>query len=110
MQKDTFVNPPYQNICGRSVATNSLVVHGNAVPAGAYPWLAALFAVKDTGLNYMCSASLFSEKHVVTGTVYFHQSIDLEILFVSSNCGTSMKTDFIKFIFKYITFRLNIYI
>lgn len=49
------------------MATNSLVVHGQSVPAGAYPWLAALFAVRDTGLNYLCSASLISDRHVVTG-------------------------------------------
>lgn len=40
------------------------------MPAGAYPWLAAIFAVKDTGLNYMCSASLISDRHVVTGNLY----------------------------------------
>lgn len=53
------------------MATNSLVVHGQSVPVGAYPWLAALFAVRDTGLNYLCSASLVSDRHVVTGKQYF---------------------------------------
>ncbi|KAJ8977009.1 hypothetical protein NQ317_018380 [Molorchus minor] len=57
---------PYDDICGQSVTTNSLVVNGTTVPRGAYPWLVALFGVKPTGLNYMCSASLISDRHVVT--------------------------------------------
>ncbi|KAJ8921254.1 hypothetical protein NQ315_013726 [Exocentrus adspersus] len=57
---------PYENVCGRTVATNSLVINGSAVPRGAYPWLVALFGVKATGLNYMCSGSLISDRHVVT--------------------------------------------
>ncbi|XP_023020664.2 serine protease gd isoform X1 [Leptinotarsa decemlineata] len=60
------VGIPYENICGRSVSTNELVVHGDTVPRGAYPWLAAIFWVKPTGLNYMCSGSLISDRHVVT--------------------------------------------
>ncbi|KAJ8932159.1 hypothetical protein NQ314_014885, partial [Rhamnusium bicolor] len=57
---------PYSDICGRTVATNSLVVNGNTVPRGAYPWLVALFGVKATGLNYMCSGTLISDRHIVT--------------------------------------------
>ncbi|XP_018579158.1 serine protease gd-like [Anoplophora glabripennis] len=57
---------PYDSVCGRTVVTNSLVINGNAVLRGAYPWLVAMFGVKATGLNYMCSGSLISDKHVVT--------------------------------------------
>ncbi|KAG5875931.1 Serine protease gd, partial [Gonioctena quinquepunctata] len=59
-------NAPYGTICGKPVATNSLIINGNEVPRGAYPWLAAIFGVRPTGLNYMCSASLISDRHVVT--------------------------------------------
>ncbi|KAJ8958022.1 hypothetical protein NQ318_002026 [Aromia moschata] len=60
------ISRPYDNICGRSVTTNSLVINGNSVPRGAYPWLVAMFGVKPTGLTYMCSGSLISDRHIVT--------------------------------------------
>ncbi|XP_060534404.1 serine protease gd-like isoform X2 [Cylas formicarius] len=56
----------YGDVCGRPIATNSLIVNGNRVPRGAYPWLVAIFVVKATGLNYICSGSLISDRHIVT--------------------------------------------
>ncbi|KAL1502648.1 hypothetical protein ABEB36_007762 [Hypothenemus hampei] len=53
--------------CGRPLATNSLIVHGQRVPRGAYPWLVAVFRqLENLSLTYICSGSLVSEKHVVT--------------------------------------------
>ncbi|CAH0549130.1 unnamed protein product [Brassicogethes aeneus] len=56
----------FSEICGRPVATNSLIVDGLDVPKGAYPWLSAIFRVQNTGLTYICSGSLISNRHVVT--------------------------------------------
>nr|XP_023020669.1 serine protease gd-like isoform X2 [Leptinotarsa decemlineata] len=54
--------------CGIS---NSLVVPlilgGSNVEEGEYPWLTALFALSGDGnYEYKCSATLISEKHVIT--------------------------------------------
>ncbi|KAF7271762.1 hypothetical protein GWI33_015405 [Rhynchophorus ferrugineus] len=55
------------NICGRPIATNSLIVNGHSVPKGAYPWLVAIFRqLENLSLNYICSGSLISNRHVVT--------------------------------------------
>lgn len=64
-----FSDLPYANECGRSLATNSLIINGNKVQVGVYPWLVAIFRVKSIGVNYICSGSLISEKHVVTGMI-----------------------------------------
>ncbi|XP_057652166.1 serine protease gd-like isoform X1 [Diorhabda carinulata] len=57
---------PFDDVCGQSISTNHLIFNGRAVPRGAYPWLVAVFQVKTTGLNYICSGSLISSKHIVT--------------------------------------------
>lgn len=57
---------PFDDVCGQSISTNHLIFNGRAVPRGAYPWLVAVFQVKTTGLNYICSGSLISNKHIVT--------------------------------------------
>ncbi|KAG5873749.1 hypothetical protein JTB14_008321 [Gonioctena quinquepunctata] len=57
---------PYGNICGKSVSTNALVLNGDEVPRGAFPWLVALFGVRAAGLTYLCSASLISDRHIIT--------------------------------------------
>ncbi|RZC40314.1 serine protease gd-like, partial [Asbolus verrucosus] len=58
--------PSSSDICGSPVVPNPLVVNGVSVPRGAFPWLAAMFSVTSTGLEYKCSGSLISKKHVVT--------------------------------------------
>ncbi|XP_072394379.1 serine protease gd-like [Diabrotica undecimpunctata] len=57
---------PYEDVCGQSLTTNHLIFNGKLVPRGAYPWLVAVFQVKTTGVNYICSGSLISTKHIVT--------------------------------------------
>ncbi|CAH0550856.1 unnamed protein product [Brassicogethes aeneus] len=57
---------PYSEVCGKPITTNSLIVSGFSIPKGAYPWLVAIFRVQTTGLNYICSGSLISNKHIVT--------------------------------------------
>ncbi|CAH1155302.1 unnamed protein product [Phaedon cochleariae] len=57
---------PYGDICGRPILTNSLISNGDAVPRGAFPWLGALYRSKPSGFLYICSASLISDRHVVT--------------------------------------------
>lgn len=58
---------PFDEVCGQTITTNHLIFDGHVVPRGAYPWLVAIFLVKTTGLNYICSGSLISNRHVVTG-------------------------------------------
>ncbi|CAH1112439.1 unnamed protein product [Psylliodes chrysocephalus] len=57
---------PFDEVCGQTITTNHLIFDGHVVPRGAYPWLVAIFLVKTTGLNYICSGSLISNRHVVT--------------------------------------------
>ncbi|CAG9768067.1 unnamed protein product [Ceutorhynchus assimilis] len=60
-------NGNVNDVCGRPITTNSLIVNGQTVPRGAYPWLVAIFRqLENLSLNYICSGSLISEKHVVT--------------------------------------------
>lgn len=58
---------PYGDVCGRPTVANSLVVRGEPVPRGAYPWLVAMFWTKNLGPEFRCSGSLVSDRHVVTG-------------------------------------------
>ncbi|EFA05168.2 hypothetical protein TcasGA2_TC015295 [Tribolium castaneum] len=58
--------PPPPGTCGVSIVANPLVINGNTVPRGAFPWLTAIFAVTTTGLEYKCSGSLVSQKHIIT--------------------------------------------
>lgn len=58
---------PFGEICGRSTVANSLVVHGEPVSRGAYPWLVAMFWLKNLGPEFRCSGSLVSDRHVITG-------------------------------------------
>lgn len=71
---------PFSNICGVTVVPNPLVVHGHIVPRGAFPWLVAMFGVTNTGLEYKCSGSLISNKHVITGKSYTYLYQIFEIL------------------------------
>ncbi|KAK9874456.1 hypothetical protein WA026_002797 [Henosepilachna vigintioctopunctata] len=54
------------NACGRPVVTNSLILNGESVPRGAFPWLVAIFVKTDRGLAYQCTGTLISKRHVVT--------------------------------------------
>lgn len=65
--ESNLVKIPYADVCGRSVVTNSLVVHGEPIARGAFPWLVAMFLLKNLGPEFRCSGSLVSHKHVVTG-------------------------------------------
>lgn len=65
--ESNLVKSPFADICGKSVITNSLVVHGEPVARGAFPWLVAMFLLKNLGPEFRCSGSLISHKHVVTG-------------------------------------------
>ncbi|RZC40315.1 Trypsin domain containing protein [Asbolus verrucosus] len=64
--KESNSQPSYADICGVSVVSNPLVVNGNSVLHGTFPWLVALFRVTNTVLEYQCSGSLISKKHVLT--------------------------------------------
>lgn len=61
---------PNSDICGVPSATNSLVVNGDKVPKGSFPWLVALYHGVNEGLLYKCCGSLITNRHVVTGTFY----------------------------------------
>ncbi|XP_030755177.1 serine protease gd-like [Sitophilus oryzae] len=67
-------NNDMSKICGRPVVPTHLIVKGQSVPRGAYPWLVAMFLIiiqqgqKNVRLEYkyICGGSLISNKHVVT--------------------------------------------
>lgn len=53
--------------CGITSVTNTLIAHGRDVLRGEYPWLVAIFQVKNLGPEFVCGANLISHRHVITG-------------------------------------------
>ncbi|XP_060533352.1 transmembrane protease serine 9-like isoform X2 [Cylas formicarius] len=53
--------------CGiASTAIVPLVLGGEELSDGVFPWLVAMFVVKGNGYEYKCTANLISDRHVVT--------------------------------------------
>lgn len=52
--------------CGITSVTNTLIAHGRDVLRGEYPWLVAIFQVKNLGPEFVCGANLISHRHVIT--------------------------------------------
>lgn len=53
--------------CGENSEYESLVVRGQPVKNGEFPWLVALFMLlPDGGYKFRCAGSLVSKKHVIT--------------------------------------------
>lgn len=55
------------DVCGKSLSTNSLIANGQPVISGYYPWLVALYNIRQLNLEFTCGGSLISNRHVVTG-------------------------------------------
>lgn len=51
--------------CGMSMASSTRLVGGKQTLKGKYPWLAAL-GYKAPGIQFLCSGSLITNKHVLT--------------------------------------------
>ncbi|KAL3272127.1 hypothetical protein HHI36_022610 [Cryptolaemus montrouzieri] len=69
----------YNDVCGRPVVTNSLILNGRNVPRGAFPWLVAMFMKTNVGLEYQCTGSLVSKRLVVTAAhCVKHNSIKID--------------------------------
>lgn len=54
------------DICGTTSTTIPLVVGGEAVERGDWPWLVAVFREKFGGLEFICGGSLISDRLVIT--------------------------------------------
>ncbi|XP_030755091.1 serine protease gd-like [Sitophilus oryzae] len=53
--------------CGVSrTAIVPLILGGDDITDGMFPWLAAMFVAKGLGFEYKCTANLISNKHVIT--------------------------------------------
>ncbi|XP_059485355.1 serine protease gd-like isoform X2 [Neocloeon triangulifer] len=52
--------------CGISSSTKFLVLNGDTVTRGSYPWLSAIYETTGTGLQFVCGGTLVSKKHVLT--------------------------------------------
>ncbi|GJQ78129.1 hypothetical protein Trydic_g2466 [Trypoxylus dichotomus] len=63
---DIDVRGNLNDVCGKSLSTNSLIANGQPVVRGYYPWLTALYTIKQLNLEFTCGGSLISARHVVT--------------------------------------------
>ncbi|CAB3385888.1 Hypothetical predicted protein [Cloeon dipterum] len=52
--------------CGVSPQVANLVVNGENVAKGAWPWLSAIYDITNTGLSFICGGSLVTKRHVIT--------------------------------------------
>ncbi|XP_065341165.1 serine protease gd-like isoform X1 [Cloeon dipterum] len=52
--------------CGVSPQVANLVVNGETVAKGAWPWLSAIYDITNTGLSFICGGSLVTKRHVIT--------------------------------------------
>lgn len=57
------------NECGTVHLLRELVLGGNEVLRGEWPFIAALYYTKKH--NYFCGGTIISNKHVLTGNEYF---------------------------------------
>lgn len=61
----TKLTPQYE--CGRRMGSlNLLISQGQRTSPGEWPWLVALFVVKN-GYEFQCGGTLLTNKHVLTG-------------------------------------------
>lgn len=55
-------------ICGPDAGISGLIVNGNDIPRGKFPWMVALMYLDDKNQQFFsCGASLISTQHVLTG-------------------------------------------
>ncbi|XP_059481297.1 serine protease gd-like [Neocloeon triangulifer] len=55
--------------CGKSSSTKipiQLIVNGENIAKGSYPWLSAIYENNERGPQFVCSGTLISKKHVIT--------------------------------------------
>lgn len=52
--------------CGVSLVTNQLIAKGESVAKGQFPWLVAIFMVRNLGPEFLCGGNLISRTHVLT--------------------------------------------
>ncbi|CAB3365307.1 Hypothetical predicted protein [Cloeon dipterum] len=71
-KKETAPQSFLKDDCGIPVATNQLVVNGNSLRRGSWPWLAAIFVTTGTGQRFQCGATLISKQHVITAAHCVH--------------------------------------
>jgi secreted trypsin-like serine protease len=57
--------------CGLAALVQPLIVNGNAVKRGVWPWLTAIFQITDSGLEFICGGTLISKNHVITGNFFY---------------------------------------
>lgn len=54
--------------CGVPLLSSGLVVRGQNIKRGSYPWMVALMYVENESNSfYFCGGSLISSNHVLTG-------------------------------------------
>lgn len=55
-------------ICGSAAGSAGLIIGGDYLPRGRFPWMVALMYLRENGISsFSCGASLISTKHVLTG-------------------------------------------
>lgn len=64
-----FSSQSEEDVCGKAherFQIAPLVVGGESIQRGAWPWLVAVYLNKATGLSFNCGGNLVSTKVVVT--------------------------------------------
>ncbi|XP_065341352.1 serine proteinase stubble-like isoform X2 [Cloeon dipterum] len=52
--------------CGVSHEVTNLIINGDTVAKGAWPWLSAIYKVEETCFTFICGGTLVTKRHVVT--------------------------------------------
>lgn len=55
-----------EDVCGMVATPNVLVMGGNEVSRGEFPWLVIIYIRTSTQLSYLCGGSLITSRHVLT--------------------------------------------
>lgn len=59
-------------ICGATSGISGLIVGGEKLGRGKFPWLVALMYVKEKEAMFSCGASLISTRHILTGEFLYY--------------------------------------
>uniref|UniRef100_A0A1B0DF52 Peptidase S1 domain-containing protein n=1 Tax=Phlebotomus papatasi TaxID=29031 RepID=A0A1B0DF52_PHLPP len=72
--------------CGKiqsKFTVTNLMMYGNKMERGSWPWLVALHAYKSTSLSFICGGTLISDRIILSAAHCFHNRHDQ--LFVASD-------------------------
>lgn len=66
------------DVCGKTMYTTGLIIHGNDVNRGEWPFIAALFYTQ--GDKFFCAGTVITSQHVVSAAHCLYQKFDSNVL------------------------------